>query len=253
MSHRSSYSLGLGNQSAHQDEILRLAGVEDESWERGPAAEERGPDTVEGGATPACHTRQNGFLNSSSCAALSRSPPCSCSLPPTHSTSVPGQSQSTKPPAIQFFDALLPKPSSHGRHRRDLDGFLVQLLSIHNTTLFHRGPLSGQTFPTHWAWARPSGPGGELPLDRRKAFEVDDSVPTPQTGISIPLGATPRFLRVVPEQPELLYTAPETLFDEICKAEAERMSQPEGIRNRIVYDSVGDPFKTEPAPWLLVQ
>eukprot|EP00913_Durusdinium_trenchii_P024962 g23429.t1 len=137
MSHRSSYSLGLGNQSAHQDEILRLAGVEDESWERGPAAEERGPDTVE---------------------------------------------------------------------------------------------------------------GGELPLDRRKAFEVDDSVPTPQTGISIPLGATPRFLRVVPEQPELLYTAPETLFDEICKAEAERMSQPEGIRNRIVYDSVGDPFKTEPAP-----
>lgn len=74
------------------------------------------------------------------------------------------------------------------------------------------------------------------------------SVPTPQTGISIPMMATPRFRRQVPEEAELLYTAPETLFDEIVRAEAERISQPEQVRNRIVYDSVGDPFKAEASP-----
>ena len=36
----------------------------------------------------------------------------------------------------------------------------------------------------------------------------------------------------------MLYTAPESLFDEIVRAEAERISQPEGVKNRIVYDSV---------------
>ncbi|CAL1135963.1 unnamed protein product [Cladocopium goreaui] len=74
------------------------------------------------------------------------------------------------------------------------------------------------------------------------------AVPTPQTGISIPMVATPRFVRKVPEEAELLYTAPETLFDEIVRAEAERISQPEQVRNRIVYDSVGDPFKAEVSP-----
>ena len=77
------------------------------------------------------------------------------------------------------------------------------------------------------------------------SVEVDQSLPPPQTGISIPMAPSPRFIRSVPEEPELLYSAPESLFDEIVRAEAERISQPEGIRNRIVYDSVGDPFKTE--------
>lgn len=94
-----------------------------------------------------------------------------------------------------------------------------------------------------------------LPEEETKAFRavypLVDSIPSPQTGISMPMAATPHFIRAVPEDAELLYNAPETLFDDIVKAEAERISQPEGIRNRIVYDSVGDPFKTEaPVPHL---
>ena len=85
----------------------------------------------------------------------------------------------------------------------------------------------------------------------RAVYPLADSIPSPQTGISMPMAATPQFIRAVPEDAELLYNAPETLFDDIVKAEAERISQPEGIRNRIVYDSVGDPFKTEaPVPHL---
>lgn len=68
--------------------------------------------------------------------------------------------------------------------------------------------------------------------------EATGEIPTPQTGISIPMAVTPRFHRAVPEEAELLYTAPESLFDEIVRAEAERISQPEGVKNRIVYDSV---------------
>jgi len=78
--------------------------------------------------------------------------------------------------------------------------------------------------------------------------EATGEIPTPQTGISIPMAVTPRFHRAVPEEAELLYTAPESLFDEIVRAEAERISQPEGVKNRIVYDSVGDPFKAETSP-----
>lgn len=88
---------------------------------------------------------------------------------------------------------------------------------------------------------------GEDLLEARHG-EVDGDIPTPQTGISIPMVATPRLIRAVPEEAELLYTPPETLFDDIVRAEAERISQPEGVRNRIVYDSVGDPFKPEISP-----
>eukprot|EP00438_Fugacium_kawagutii_P033828 Skav235837 [mRNA] locus=scaffold1931:271983:280981:- [translate_table: standard] len=89
---------------------------------------------------------------------------------------------------------------------------------------------------------------GEDPPEARHHVELDGDIPTPQTGISIPMVATPRLIRAVPEEAELLYTPPETLFDDIVRAEAERISQPEGVRNRIVYDSVGDPFKPEISP-----
>lgn len=73
----------------------------------------------------------------------------------------------------------------------------------------------------------------------------DQNLP-PKTGIAIPMLAnTPNFIRSVPEQPELLYQAPDTLFDDIVKAEADRISKPESVLNRTVYDSVGDPGQQE--------
>ena len=59
------------------------------------------------------------------------------------------------------------------------------------------------------------------------------------------MAATPTFIRAVPEEAELLYIAPESLFDDIVKSEADRISRPENVRNRVVYDSVGDPSQIE--------
>lgn len=61
----------------------------------------------------------------------------------------------------------------------------------------------------------------------------------PKTGISLPmLVPAPTFIRTVPEEPEPLYVAPESLFDDIVRLEADRISKPESVRNRTVYDSV---------------
>ncbi|CAE7514428.1 AGBL3, partial [Symbiodinium pilosum] len=64
------------------------------------------------------------------------------------------------------------------------------------------------------------------------------------------MAATPSFIRAVPEEAELLYIAPESLFDDIVRAEADRISRPENVRNRIVYDSVGDPNQIEPTAFV---
>ena len=78
----------------------------------------------------------------------------------------------------------------------------------------------------------------------------DQNLP-PKTGIAVPMmAATPSFIRAVPEEAELLYIAPESLFDDIVKAEADRISRPENVRNRIVYDSVGDPNQMEPCSFV---
>jgi len=78
----------------------------------------------------------------------------------------------------------------------------------------------------------------------------DQNLP-PKTGIAIPMmAATPSFVRAVPEEAELLYIAPDSLFDDIVRAEADRISRPENVRNRIVYDSVGDPNLTEPSTFV---
>ena len=78
----------------------------------------------------------------------------------------------------------------------------------------------------------------------------DQNLP-PKTGIAIPMmAATPTFIRAVPEEAELLYIAPESLFDDIVKSEADRISRPENVRNRIVYDSVGDPNHIEPSSFV---
>lgn len=64
----------------------------------------------------------------------------------------------------------------------------------------------------------------------------------PKTGITLPMMAVPpEFLRVVPREPELLYNAPEALFDDVIRNEAERISKPALVQNKIVYDSVGPP------------
>jgi len=61
----------------------------------------------------------------------------------------------------------------------------------------------------------------------------------PKTGIPVPvISVAPSFLRTVPSEPELLYNAPDSLFDEVVRIEAERISKPELVQNRIVYDSV---------------
>ena len=78
----------------------------------------------------------------------------------------------------------------------------------------------------------------------------DQNLP-PKTGIAVPMmAATPSFIRAVPEEAELLYIAPESLFDDIVRAEADRISRPENVRNRIVYDSVGDPNQIEPTAFV---
>lgn len=67
----------------------------------------------------------------------------------------------------------------------------------------------------------------------------DQNLPA-KTGIGIPMMSTPpSFIRSVPARPELLYTAPDHLFDDIVKAEADRISKPESVLNKVVYDSVG--------------
>lgn len=61
----------------------------------------------------------------------------------------------------------------------------------------------------------------------------------PKTGISVPmLAEPPSFIRAVPAEPELLYVAPDNVFDDIVKSEADRISRPENVRNRTVFDSV---------------
>eukprot|EP00931_Biecheleriopsis_adriatica_P028171 TRINITY_DN16842_c0_g1_i3.p1 TRINITY_DN16842_c0_g1~~TRINITY_DN16842_c0_g1_i3.p1 ORF type:complete len:957 (+),score=230.46 TRINITY_DN16842_c0_g1_i3:73-2943(+) len=73
----------------------------------------------------------------------------------------------------------------------------------------------------------------------------DQNLP-PKTGIAIPMIPTShQFIRAVPEEAELLYSAPDNLFDDIVKAEADRISKPENVRNKIVYDSVGDPAQPD--------
>eukprot|EP00437_Effrenium_voratum_P026684 CAMPEP_0181402510 /NCGR_PEP_ID=MMETSP1110-20121109/3212_1 /TAXON_ID=174948 /ORGANISM="Symbiodinium sp., Strain CCMP421" /LENGTH=751 /DNA_ID=CAMNT_0023524731 /DNA_START=33 /DNA_END=2288 /DNA_ORIENTATION=+ len=75
--------------------------------------------------------------------------------------------------------------------------------------------------------------------------DASEPLAVPQAGIAIPMAATPRFIRAVPEEAELLYLPPDSLFDDIVKSEADRVAYPENVRNRIVYDSVGDPFQAD--------
>jgi len=69
----------------------------------------------------------------------------------------------------------------------------------------------------------------------------DQNLP-PRTGIAVPMLAQPQqFIRTTPSGPEFLYNSPETLFDDIVCMEADRISHPELVLNRIVYDSAGYP------------
>eukprot|EP00927_Polykrikos_kofoidii_P060710 TRINITY_DN55630_c0_g1_i1.p1 TRINITY_DN55630_c0_g1~~TRINITY_DN55630_c0_g1_i1.p1 ORF type:complete len:955 (-),score=174.64 TRINITY_DN55630_c0_g1_i1:177-3041(-) len=69
----------------------------------------------------------------------------------------------------------------------------------------------------------------------------DENLP-PKTGIPVPMvTVSPDFIRAVPQDPELLYSAPESLFDDVVKLEADRISKPELVQNLIVYDSVEPP------------
>mmetsp|Transcript_108559 Transcript_108559/g.306027 ORF Transcript_108559/g.306027 Transcript_108559/m.306027 type:complete len:931 (+) Transcript_108559:180-2972(+) len=70
----------------------------------------------------------------------------------------------------------------------------------------------------------------------------------PKTGISVPmLSIPPTFIRAVPQEPELLYTAPEVLFDDVVRLEADRISRPELVRNITVYDCMEGPPPAAPA------
>lgn len=64
----------------------------------------------------------------------------------------------------------------------------------------------------------------------------------PKTGIPVPMVTVPpTFIRTVPSEPELLYSAPESLFDDVVRLEADRISKPELVQNQIVYDSMEPP------------
>lgn len=70
-----------------------------------------------------------------------------------------------------------------------------------------------------------------------------------RTGLSMPMMPTPpSFIRVVPKEPEPIYAAPETLFDDIVRQEADRISRPETVLNRIVYDCLDTPEAPPDAP-----
>mmetsp|Transcript_47300 Transcript_47300/g.86861 ORF Transcript_47300/g.86861 Transcript_47300/m.86861 type:complete len:756 (-) Transcript_47300:91-2358(-) len=71
----------------------------------------------------------------------------------------------------------------------------------------------------------------------------------PKTGISVPMQIKPpNFIRGAPEGPEAVYGQPESLFEDVVKHEADRISHPELVLNKTVYDSfevgpTGDPVQ----------
>lgn len=101
-------------------------------------------------------------------------------------------------------------------------------------------PGAGEEISTLAGVEEPAAQESEVPppLSLPPSSYPHQNLP-PKTGISIPmLAKTPEFIRTVPAQPEPFYTAPEALFDDIVRQEADRISHPELVRNRTVYDSV---------------
>lgn len=85
--------------------------------------------------------------------------------------------------------------------------------------------------------ATPGAAGGGASVPGFAAYP-ERNLP-PKTGIMAPmLRAQPTFLRYVPPVAELLYEAPDALFDEVVRWEADRLSRPELVQNRTVFDSV---------------
>ena len=63
--------------------------------------------------------------------------------------------------------------------------------------------------------------------------------PPPKTGINVPMiYPAPFHLRYVPPKGEPLYIKPEQLVSNMLLKDAERFSKPDGVRNRVVFDSI---------------
>lgn len=91
-----------------------------------------------------------------------------------------------------------------------------------------------------FAQADPAATRLPPPLSLPPASYPEKNLP-PRTGISIPMASPPNFIRAVPKDPEPLYNPPDNLFDDIVRQEADRISKPENVINRIVFDSVNEP------------
>eukprot|EP00929_Paragymnodinium_shiwhaense_P047804 TRINITY_DN24257_c0_g1_i4.p1 TRINITY_DN24257_c0_g1~~TRINITY_DN24257_c0_g1_i4.p1 ORF type:complete len:946 (-),score=227.62 TRINITY_DN24257_c0_g1_i4:494-3331(-) len=92
------------------------------------------------------------------------------------------------------------------------------------------------------AGATGGAPPSTAPANLRTSSGYPSNNLPPKTGISVPmLYPSHEFIRNVPKDPELLYIAPEALFDEVVRLEADRLSKPESVKNLLVYDSLEPP------------